>query len=92
RQLVKIVPQNASVTAHTNIVPHLTQREKIYMLGTEPSPADIALIDGADLSGFANEEVFQAYADYYINSGNYNFETLNNRYFILYKKGIQLQR
>ena len=86
-----MAPGNASVSAHTNLVPHLAKREQIYMLGTEPFPTDIVLIDGADLSGFANEEVFQAYADHYINSGNYDFEALNNRYFILYKKGIKLQ-
>jgi len=91
RQIVKMAPGNASVSAHTNLVPHLAKREQIYMLGTEPFPTDIVLIDGADLSGFANEEVFQAYADHYINSGNYDFEALNNRYFILYKKGIKLQ-
>lgn len=85
RKMVKMAPPNASVAAQTTLVPHLANREHIYMLGTEPFPVDIVLIDGADLSGFT-EETFQAYADSYINSGRYNFTIIDERYFILTKK------
>lgn len=85
-ELLAKVPYNASVTAPTNFVPHLANREKIYVLGTEPFLTDIVLIDGADLSGFANEETFQAYADNYMASGNYIYEEIQNRYFIFKKK------
>ena len=90
RMMVNLVPDYASVAAPTNLVPHLINREQIYMLGTEPFPTDIALIDGADLSGFANENVFQDYADSYANSGNYNILEIKNRYFVFSKKSIKL--
>ncbi len=87
RQMAQMVPPGASVAAQTNLVPHLTQREHAYMLGTEPFLVDIVLIDGADLSGFT-EETFQAYADGYMNSGQYNFKVIDERYFILSKKTV----
>lgn len=90
RKIVKMIPDNASVTAETHLVPHLAHREKIYMLGTEPFQTDIIIIDGADLSGFANGDLLQSYADSYMNTGEYNFTILKDRYFILYKKGINL--
>ncbi len=87
RQMARMVPPGATVAAQTNLVPHLTHRKHTYMLGTEPFMVDVVLIDGADLSGFT-EETFQAYADNYMNSGQYNFNVINDRYFILSKKGV----
>ena len=50
RKMTRLVPPNVSVTAPTNLIPHLTNREQIYMLGTEPFQTDIVLMDGGDLS------------------------------------------
>ena len=90
RKIVNLAPKNPniSVAAQTNLVPHLANRKEIYMLGTEPRPADVVLIDGADLSFFASEELFNAYADSYINSGNYEINSLDNRYLILFRKEL----
>ncbi|TSC96379.1 MAG: hypothetical protein Athens101426_384 [Parcubacteria group bacterium Athens1014_26] len=90
REIIKKIPANASVAAQTNLVPHLSKRQNIYVLGTEPSPADILIIDGADLTGFTDEKTFQTYADSYMDSGLYNFTAIENRYFILNKKDIEL--
>ncbi len=87
QKMLERVPKNASVTAHTQIVPHLSQREKIYMLGYEPIlESDIILIDGADYFGFPNPETFQTHIQKYANSGKYNVEILDNRYYILTRK------
>src|SRR3989344_5550860 len=87
QKMIERVPENASVAAHTQIVPHLSQREKIYMLGYEPIlEADIILIDGADYFGFPNPETFQAHIQKYADSGKYSVEILNNRYYILTHK------
>ncbi len=83
-KLIQNIPDNAAVSAYTNIVPHLSQREKIYMIGTEfDRPVDFIVADAGDLSGFADEETFQNYADHYMNSGNYTFEEIGGRYFLL---------
>lgn len=86
RRMVNTVPPNASVSANTNIVPHLANREHIYLLGREPFPVDIVLIDGADLFGFKTSEEFQAYADSYALSGKYEIRSINERYFIFVRK------
>jgi len=56
REIVRMVPENATIAAHTNLVPHLSHREHAYMLGKEPFMVDIVLIDGADLFGFQDEK------------------------------------
>ena len=85
--MIERVPENASVAAHTQIVPHLSQREKIYMLGYEPAlEPDIILIDGSDYFGFGSPEFFASHIQKYADSGKYSVEILNNRYYILKKK------
>lgn len=90
RQMVKSVPADPKLTvaAHTNLIPHLSDRKHAYMLGTEPFPADYVLIDGADGFGFLNADAFQAYVDNYANSGQYEILVIENRYIILKKKGL----
>ena len=88
-ELVSRVPAGASVSASTNLVPHLSRRKEIYMIGTEfGRPVDFIVIDAGNLSGFADEEMFQAYGDSYMNSGNYVFEEIAGRYFILKRKSL----
>jgi len=87
QKMIERVPENASVAAHTQIVPHLSQREKIYMLGYEPAlEPDIILIDGSDYFGFGSPEFFASHIQKYADSGKYSVEILNNRYYILKKK------
>jgi hypothetical protein len=45
RQLIKQIPDDASVSAASMFVPHLALREQIYDLGSRPNPhADYVLI------------------------------------------------
>lgn len=87
RKMISLVPKdsNISIAAQTNLAPHLSNRENVYMLGREPFPVDMVLIDGADLFGFKDENDFQNYADNYLNSGNYNIRQIDGRYLILIK-------
>lgn len=85
-QIVQSIPANASVSAQTNIVPHIANREHIYMLGFEPFRPDFVIVDGGDFFGFYNPENLQRYADGYALSGEYEITVINERYFIFRKK------
>ncbi|MDP3729388.1 MAG: DUF2079 domain-containing protein [bacterium] len=85
RALVRAVPAEVPVAAHTNLVPHLANREHIAMLGTEKFIPDIILIDALDGFGFKDSESFQVYVDKYANSGNYEVEILLDRYIVMKK-------
>ena len=80
-----MVPTAISVSAPTNLIPHLAHREHAYMLGAEPFRTDIVLIDAGDLSNFT-EESFQKYFDGYMATGQYELTVIKERYFILTKK------
>lgn len=90
RQMVKEVPNdsNLTVAAHTNLIPHLSNRKYAYMLGKEPLPTDYVLVDGGDGFGFPNADAFQTYVDNYANSGQYEISVIENRYIILKKKEL----
>ncbi len=85
-QIVKSMPADASVTAQTNIVPHLADRKFVYMLGFEPTKPDFVIIDGSDFFGFYTPENLQRYADGYALSDEYKITVINERYFVFQKK------
>lgn len=86
QQILKTIPAEVSISAYTNLVPHLTQREYIYMLGQEPFLVDYVIIDGEDLLGFPDQEIFNQYLDNYKKVGNYEMVIIDNRYCILKKQ------
>lgn len=86
RQMVEMVPDGASVAAHTNLVPHLSQRQNIFMLGAEPFAPDVILIDGASFFGFNGPEGLQAYADYYTATGEYEIKVIDNRFGVFIRR------
>ena len=88
RQIVKLIPPQASVAAHTNLVPHLTHRPNIYMTGKEPFLVDYVVSDGQDVFGFNNQANFDKYLDSYRQSNQYEIILIDSRYFIL-KRQIQ---
>jgi uncharacterized membrane protein len=80
--LISIIPDNASVSATYNLVPHLTHRERIYDF---PNPFE------AHYWGTWKEQPELEYVDYiFLSKGNYedncdvwNAVNLNNSYYLL---------
>ncbi|MDP1719109.1 MAG: DUF2079 domain-containing protein [bacterium] len=83
RNMVALVPDDISVAANTNLVPHLAHREFVYALGREPFMVDMVLIDSADPFGFDTAADFQAYFDKYQKSGLYQAQIFEDRYIVL---------
>ncbi|MDA1335159.1 MAG: DUF2079 domain-containing protein, partial [bacterium] len=69
RKIVNAIPDNISVTAHTNLVPHLSHRQHIYELGHEPFPTGLVILDGKDNFGFGDNETFVEYIQNYADLG-----------------------
>lgn len=88
RQMLKLVPPEASVAAQTNLVPHLAEREHIYNLGREPFLADAVLVDLGDYFGFRGHEEFQSYLESYLATGDYEIKFVDeqNRYAVFLRK------
>lgn len=80
------IPQNTSVAAETNLLPHLSRREKVYPLSAEPALADIAFIDAGDAFGFADEEAFRLYIARYTANADYGATVYRDRYIVAEKK------
>lgn len=81
------MPPDASVTAQTNLLPHLSRREKIYQLGMEHVFADAAFIDTGDQFGFeGNTDAFGAYITQYTKNDAYQTTVYNDRYLVVKKK------
>ncbi|MDP2684221.1 MAG: DUF2079 domain-containing protein [bacterium] len=90
-KVVKMIPKEGSVAAPTVMVPHLTHREYIRMIGTEDFFTDIVIIDRFDKYGFNSDEQFQAYFDSKINSQFYNMTVVDDQLVVLTKKNIMLK-
>ncbi|TSA44880.1 DUF2079 domain-containing protein [bacterium] len=88
RQMVKEVPPGVSVAAQTNLVPHLTNREHIYMLGREPSPVDVVLLITNDDFGFPSQQSFQSYVDSYLATNRYTPKQIGDHYYILFRSDL----
>jgi uncharacterized membrane protein len=88
RQMVQLVPEQASVAAHTNLVPHLSHRQHAYMLGQEPFMVDVVLLDTSDAFGFSNFDEFQSYVDGYVELEEYRVRVIEHDYAILTRPGL----
>ncbi len=89
RQMVKLVPPDVSVAAHTNLVPHLSHRKHAHMLGREPFAVDVVLLDLGDRFGFSDPQSFQNYVDSYLNTGRYEVTKLNDRFVMLIRADLK---
>lgn len=77
---------NAKVAAATNLVPHLTHRDGIWMLGFEPSGLpDLIVIDLWDTTGFASNAHFQTYLERNLNEFGYQPKIVARRFMLLEK-------
>ena len=85
QEILKLIPANASVSAHTNLVPHLTHREFIYMNGDEKFLVDYLIIDSQDLFGFPDQQSFDQYLNIYLRSDSYQAYLIDEQYYIFKK-------
>lgn len=77
------LPPNAKIAATTNLVPHLTHREGIWMAGTEPIGApDIIIVDLWETTGFDTPQNLQQYLNLYA-QGGFKSKLAEQRYLIL---------
>lgn len=88
RDMVEMVPEGASVAAYTNLVPHLANRQEVYMLGAEPEMADVVLLDTENAFGFESVEAFQEYVDGYVTGGAYEVRQMHGRFVVLLRKDL----
>lgn len=86
QQIIPLIPDDVSVTANSNLVPHLAHREIILMQGTGTQLTDIFVFDGFDPFPFKTEEEFQKYFDVILDSKQYQVNIIEDRYFILTRK------
>lgn len=86
KNILKLIPDDASVAAYTNLVPHMTHREHIYMAGREPILVDYVILDGNDLFGFPNQEAVDDYLDIYAAQDKHEILIVEDRYYILRPK------
>lgn len=85
RMIVKQIPDDASIAAYTNLLPHLSHRKYIKMIGYEDFYTDIVIVDRFDNLGFSSNEHFQQYFDSRVNSGQYKMTIIDDRYIFLVK-------
>ena len=90
--MLRLVPPQVSVAAHTNFIPHLTDRREVYFAGFEQKRVDIVLLDAGDPFGFGSEEALANYVEDYQHSGEYNSYIFSNRYVVLLNKKLGMLR
>lgn len=93
REMSRGVPEELSVAAQTNLVPHLAERKAVYQLGMERVFADVVFIDTGDAFGFGdNIEAFDAYVAQYAANPAYEVFIIGERYMIARKKDFGVSR
>jgi uncharacterized membrane protein len=88
QRFVDMVPPNASVSAQTKLVPHLSHRSQIYMFPYGDEIADYVLLDTAgDVYPFYDTDDYVKEAKSVILSGHYGLVAAQDG-FILLKRGL----
>lgn len=82
------LPPDAAVAVPTNLVPHLTHRDRIWMTGMEPAigAAEIVVVDLWEALGFISPQQFRQYLSGYLASGAYRAQRLKQRYLVLIRQ------
>jgi uncharacterized membrane protein len=86
REIARQIPDEASVTANTLLLPHLAQREVLKMQGTGTLLTDFFILDAQDPFPYKSEAEYQAYLDKILATGLYEINVIDDRYLILVKK------
>lgn len=88
QRFVDMVPAGASVSAQTKLVPHLSQREHIFMFPYQDQTANYVLLDTTgDIYPYSNTVDYIREAKSVLLSGNYGVVAADSG-FILLKKGL----
>ncbi|EFH86328.1 Protein of unknown function DUF2079, membrane [Ktedonobacter racemifer DSM 44963] len=88
QKFVDMVPPNASISAQTRLVPHLSQRQKIYMFPYANEQADYVLLDlQGDLYPSGGSDAYSQSAKSVLLSGKYGIVRAEDGMLLL-KKGL----
>ncbi len=88
QHFIAMIPQNASVSAQTKLVPHLSERKNIYMFPYDDDRADYILLDTtSDMYPFSSTINYIEAAKSVILSGHYGVVAAQDGY-ILLKRGL----
>ncbi|WP_201369086.1 DUF2079 domain-containing protein [Ktedonobacter robiniae] len=88
QKFVDMVPPGASISAQTRLVPHLSQRQKIYMFPYANEQADYVLLDlQGDVYPFGGSDVYSQSAKSVLLSGKYGIAKAEDGMLLLKKGG-----
>lgn len=88
QHFVDMVPAGVSVSAQTKLVPHLSQRENVYMFPYEDRQADYILLDvNGDFYPYINSSDYVREAKSVLMSGQYGVAAAQDGYLLL-KRGL----
>jgi uncharacterized membrane protein len=88
QRFIAMIPQNASVSAQTKLVPHLSERKDIYMFPYGDDQADYILLDASsDMYPFLSTIDYIEAAKSMILDGHYGIVAAQDGYMLL-KRGL----
>jgi len=88
QHFIDLIPKNASVSAQTKMVPHMSQREFIYMFPYEDTAADYVLLDvTSDIYPYASSAEYTGEVKRVLFSGHYGVAAGQDGYLLL-KRGL----
>ena len=88
QRFIDMVPQGASVSAQTKIVPHMSQREFIYMFPYQDTSVDYVLLDvTSDIYPYSSSSEYASEVKRVLLSGEYGVAASQDGYMLL-KRGL----
>ncbi len=88
QHFIDLVPKDASVSAQTKLVPHMSQREFIYMFPYEDTKVDYVLLDvTSDIYPYSSSSEYASEVKHLLLSGNYGVVAGQDGYLLL-KRGL----
>jgi uncharacterized membrane protein len=88
QRFIDLVPAQASVSAQTKFVPHMSQRDRIYMFPYEDTEADYVLLDvTGDIYPYSNSTEYVSQVKSVMLTGKYGVLAAQDGYLLL-KRGL----
>lgn len=88
QRFFSLIPADASISAQNKLVPHLSQREKIYLFPYADESAEYVLLDlKGDIYPYPNIEQYRNDVQKLLESGNYGIVAMQDGY-VLLKRGL----